>query len=121
MPHDPNASSRVNPGVNSDKEDDGKEELATIGFGGFGMRDCGSCVLWFSVNMLVGGALIIMSAKEAVELIERHHIRDVKDLDGRPCVVKSRGLGFGIKFVDLLPVREVSGPRLWHQIRPVRS
>jgi hypothetical protein len=79
------------------------QELAVIDGVGFGMRDCPSCVLWFGVKMLVGGTLVIMGVLEAVELIEKHHIREIQDLDGMPCIVESEGLGGNVKFIDLKP------------------
>ena len=75
------------------------EELATISGVAFGVRDVNWANLSFNVTTLHYGALQVLGTKEAIELIEKHHIRNIKDLEGAPCIVECRdGL---IVFKDL--------------------
>ena len=64
------------------------EELAIISSVSFGVRDVNWAKLSFNVKTLHYGALQVLGAKEAIELIEKHHIRDIKDLEGAPCIVE---------------------------------
>ena len=80
-------------------EEGGKEELAYITDVGVGMRDCKGPVLWFTVNMLYSSALIIEDWDNAGSIIESDWIHEVKDLEGRACVVRVRN-GI-VKFVRL--------------------
>ena len=65
------------------------EELAIIEDVAFGVRDVNWANLSFSVTTLDYGALQVLGAEEAIELIERHHIRNIKDLEGMPCIVET--------------------------------
>lgn len=68
-----------------------REEMAVITGVGFGIRDTNRCILWFGVKMLHGGSLQVLSAEEAIALIEGSEIRDIKDLEGKPCVCEIEG------------------------------
>lgn len=67
------------------------EELAVINNVHFGMRDAPWPCLWFTVNALHYGALQILHFKEAVELIKKHNIYKIEDLEGKPCIVEMEG------------------------------
>ena len=75
------------------------EELATMKGIHFGMRDAPWPCLWFSVDTLRYGALQVLHYEEAAELIKKHHIYKIEDLEGAPCVVECEGNI--IKFKDL--------------------
>ena len=78
-------------------------EMAIMTKVGFGMRDGGSPVLWFSVHVADGfAALQILPVEEAITLIKDAKVRDVHDLEGKPCLVsRERNM---IKFVSYLKV-----------------
>ena len=71
------------------------KELAIIKGVGIGIRDCNAPVLWFSVEMLHGGALQIFPWNEARQVILDFSVRDVRDLEGRACIVDSGDGGPG--------------------------
>ena len=72
------------------------EELAVISTEvHFGMRDAPWPVMWFSMDTLEYGALQILDYKTAVELIKKHHIKDIKDMKGMPCIVEVEGFAGG--------------------------
>ncbi len=75
------------------------EELATISGVAFGMRDAGYVNLSFSVKTLHYGALQVLGIDETVELIKKHHIHNIKNLEGAPCIVEIEGMS--IIFKDL--------------------
>jgi hypothetical protein len=66
------------------------EELARIKEVGFGNRDVGSPVLFFTAE-LEGGtcALQVLSAKEAVDVIQRSGVYSVDQLNGMFCWVET--------------------------------
>ena len=71
------------------------EQLAIIEGVGFGNRDVGSPVLFFSTMLSEGtGALQILGGKEALDLIKAYGVYDVKDMDGKPIWVECNG-GWG--------------------------
>lgn len=76
-----------------------QEEMAIIEGVGFGMRDAGRPILWFGIRMLSGGSLQVLSVSEAVKMIEENDVRDIKDLNGKPCIVRVDGQI--VKFVKL--------------------
>ena len=73
--------------------------LAIIKNVGFGMRDASSPVLWFDAYESEGTAsLQCIPATAAISLIKKHGIRNVADLEGRPCwVLHENGL---VHFID---------------------
>ena len=66
------------------------EELATVKGVGFGMRDCNRPVLWFGVETLHGGSLQVFNMKDAERVIQDAGCYDVKNLEGRSCVVETK-------------------------------
>ena len=66
------------------------EELAIVKGVGFGMRDCNSPVLWFGVETLHGGSLQVFNMKDAERVIQAAGCYDVKNLEGRACVVETK-------------------------------
>lgn len=69
------------------------EILVKIKEVGFGLRDTNHCVLWFTVETENGpSALQILPALAAIELIEKHNLREVHDLNSRMCWVESEGM-----------------------------
>lgn len=65
------------------------EELAIIKGPGFGLRDTGRPCLWFLVDTLDGGSLQVFYGDQAYTIIKEANVYDVKDLEGKPCVVTS--------------------------------
>ena len=79
-------------------------ELAIIRNVAFGTRDVSRAILSFTVHTQYGVSLQCLSADEAIELIERHQVTEVHDLEGKPCLVRRPNSGT-IKFVDLFEYR----------------
>jgi hypothetical protein len=74
------------------------KELAIVRDPGYGMRDAHRPVLWFDVRFgEASGALQIFSQPEADKIIEDFGVRDVADLDGRPCFIEFDGMT--VKFI----------------------
>jgi hypothetical protein len=68
------------------------ETLAIISRVGYGLRDRSIPMLWFDTNMSEGsGALQVFFQPEADEVIKDHGVRDVQDLEGKPCWVEVDG------------------------------
>ena len=65
----------------------------------FGVRDRDHANLWFDVEMLGCGALLCIPRDEVIKFIEDNHITDIKNLNGRACVVDHTGNN--VKFVRL--------------------
>ena len=64
------------------------EQTAFIKDVGFGCRDVGQPCLFFSTYIEESvGALQILTGDEALEVIRESGVYDVKDLEGRPCIV----------------------------------
>jgi len=63
-------------------------ELAIINGVEFGMRDAPWPCLSFNVTTLDFGALQILHYEQAIELIKKHHIKNIEDLEGAPCIVE---------------------------------
>lgn len=68
-----------------------KEELGVIENVGCGMRDCSTPCLWFTVKLLHGCALQILSWEEASDLICNANCHNINELNGRAVVVESKG------------------------------
>lgn len=64
-----------------------REELAIIEQIGVGIRDAGTPIVWFGVQGLGFGALIVWSWEEASDQISLNQVTNLLDLNGRPCVV----------------------------------
>ena len=65
-----------------------REEMAIIKDVGFGCRDVGYPVLWFTVCLVDGGAALqIFSMKETEKIITDSGVYDIEDLEGKPCLV----------------------------------
>lgn len=75
------------------------EELAIIKDVHIGVRDTDSCICWFTVELLSGASLQIISIDQLRKLINRHHIYKLEDLNNKPCIVSIDGNL--VKFVDL--------------------
>ena len=67
------------------------EELAIISNVSFGMNDRGFVGLSFVVHCIVYSSGQFLIANDAVDLIKRHQITNINHLDGKPCIVKSKG------------------------------
>lgn len=82
------------------------EQLAIIEEAGVGRRDTHSPILWFNVSGDGWGALQIFDLTSEDALAILGEVYDVRDLDGRACVVaKSDGI---VSFVRLLkPARRL--------------
>jgi hypothetical protein len=78
-----------------------KKEMAKVeGDVHIGMRDCGTPVVWFGVEMLVGGALIVMDWDTAKEHIKKAGVYDIKELSNSSCIVTNEGIGGRVRFVE---------------------
>lgn len=64
------------------------EQLAIIKDIHIGIRDTNHCICWFTVEILSGGALLILSIEEIQRIIEKHSIYKLEDLNNKPCVVE---------------------------------
>lgn len=76
-----------------------KEELAVIKDIQVGMRDAGSPICWFSVEVLYGTSLQVISIKEMEELIKSSECYKLSDLNGKLCIVETDG--YKVKFKRL--------------------
>ncbi|KKL94681.1 hypothetical protein LCGC14_1862170, partial [marine sediment metagenome] len=65
-------------------------ELAMIKDVKFGTRDVGKAILSFTAVGLNGSSLQILSAKEAINLIEEHQIVDIGNLNGMACILETK-------------------------------
>ena len=71
-------------------------ELAIIKNVGIGMRNCHYPVLWFDVHIAEGEpALQVLNWAQAEQLIKDYHLYDVKNLEGKACLVSKEGPGPG--------------------------
>jgi hypothetical protein len=70
---------------------------------GFGVRDRDRAMLWFNVyTSECSASLQCIPAARAIELIEKHGIENVKDLEGKPCWVQDEGAI--IRFIDFADI-----------------
>jgi hypothetical protein len=76
-----------------------EETLAIIRRPGYGMRDYHPG-LWFEVYVSdTTAALQVFNQPEADEVIKAFGVKDVRDLEGKPCWVSNGGVGGIIKYV----------------------
>ena len=76
------------------------EQLAIMKGVGFGNRDVGYPVLFFSTMISEGcGALQVMEGKKAMDFIKAYGVYDVKDMEGKPVWVKRPDLSNRIEVV----------------------
>lgn len=68
-----------------------REEMAIMKGVSVGMRDTGHPCMWFSVNQEGSGSLQVLSWKEAEELIRKADVYDIKELNGKACIVEVDG------------------------------
>ncbi len=74
-------------------------ELAIISDVHVGCRDVDFPMLWFTVTGINYSALQCLPWEEAGSLIRDNGVRDIKELNGRGCIVESAG-GL-MKFIEL--------------------
>ena len=68
------------------------KQLAIIEGIGFGNRDVGYPVLFFSTMTSEGcGALQVLEGKEAMDLIRAYGVYDIKGMEGKPIWVEVNG------------------------------
>lgn len=67
------------------------EELAIIKDIHIGVRDIGKCICWFTVDILSGGALQVITVDEICNEMNRCSIYKLEDLNGKPCIVSRNG------------------------------
>ena len=68
-------------------------QLAIIRHPSFGCYDTGKCVLVFETYIGENTASTqVISAKDAIEIIEEYGVKDVHNLDGKPCWVETDGV-----------------------------
>jgi hypothetical protein len=65
-----------------------KEELGMIKDVNVGVRDTNRPILWFTVALLNGDFLQVLTWVEAEALIRQSQVYSIKDLNGKPCVVE---------------------------------
>lgn len=69
-----------------------EKQLAIIHGIGYGCRDVGYPVLFFSTMISEGcGALQVLSGDEAQDLIKSYGCYDIKDMEGKPIWVQKDG------------------------------
>lgn len=78
-----------------------REELGVITSVDCGMRDCGSPVVWFSVDLLVGVVLIILPWEGSTDLIKKSNVYSLKNLVGKAVVLSTADNGTSYEFVRI--------------------
>lgn len=68
-----------------------KEEMAIMKGVSIGMRDAGTPVMWFSTNQEGSGALQVLGWEDAAKLIREANVYDIKELNGKACIVERDG------------------------------
>lgn len=68
------------------------EELAIIKGVGFGLRDAGYPVLSFETKQEGSGALQVLNLEQTGKLIQEAEVYDIKDLEGKACIVEKDGM-----------------------------
>ncbi len=70
------------------------QEVARIKDVGFGVRDTNHCYLYFTVELenSFGEALQMLIAEDAIKIIERNGISNIKHLEGKMCWVDTDGM-----------------------------
>ena len=63
------------------------EELGIISDIHVGIRDTNSCICWFTIEILRGRTLELISLDTLKEVIEKHQIFKLEDLNNKPCIV----------------------------------
>ena len=64
-----------------------KKELGIIDSVRFGLVGGPAVHLALGINTLIGGAVVGLSVDDAIALLQKHYINDIKDLVGKPCVI----------------------------------
>jgi len=59
-------------------------------------------VLHFSVDMLEGGAGLMVDYETLKKFCEDNYIEDITWFEGKPCVVDSEGYGSSVKFIKFI-------------------
>lgn len=67
------------------------EQLGVVTGVGFGMRNGNEPALWFSIEILEGHSLQIFNLESAGKLIKESKVYDIRNLEGKPCIVESTG------------------------------
>lgn len=78
------------------------EQLAIIREVGYGCRDIGQPCLFFTVKTENYCSLQILNEQEAGDLIKESGVYDVKELEGKPCIINRDN--HLIKFVRLAKI-----------------
>ena len=71
--------------------------LAIIRDVGFGLRDCGRPILWYTAESDGWGALMVVGLSEIEDFLKKANCYDIKELEGAPIVVDVEGTS--IRFV----------------------
>lgn len=80
------------------------KQMAIMKNVGFGCRDCGYPVLWFTAYISESiASLQILGFDKALAILKKHNISDIKDLEGKPCWVESNGTSS--EFIDLCVIK----------------
>ena len=80
------------------------EQMAIINEVGIGIRDVGRPVLWFTINLMDGGAALqVFNWEQAAKIIGAYGVYEVHSLEGKPCRVEA-GDGM-IKYIGPVIVR----------------
>jgi hypothetical protein len=62
------------------------EEMAIIKDVSFGCRDTNQAALWFTVETIRECALQRLSGLDAIALIEKYEIVNIRNIEGKPCI-----------------------------------
>ena len=65
---------------------------------GFGLRDCGRPILWYTAESVGWGALMVVELSEIEDFLKKANCYDIKELEGAPIIVDVEGTK--IRFVD---------------------
>jgi hypothetical protein len=65
-----------------------------------GVRDVSKPICWFTVDILSGSSLQIISISAMVDLLERHSVYKLQNLNNKPCEVEVKD-DRTVQFIDL--------------------
>ena len=66
-------------------------EMAIMKHVSFGLRDTNHAAIWFDVSMLGCGSLLSIPRNDVIKFMEENDISDLRNLEGKPCVVNRDG------------------------------
>ena len=69
-----------------------EERMAIIENPTFGIRDIGTPMVYFEVSWHPKkSALVFFANEKALDFVRENHIQDIRDLEGKPCIIRLDG------------------------------